>query len=213
MNYMRQVYSTGQYQTCCEFVECQKCFATRLISCIVTSQELIEIREFKDNPTLSNIATVIAVTLSAITPPDGAAQQMIDTILGVLKSTTSWRIRLHTLPLLAVLHYRQLPLLGESSNTRIMDVSRERSLQYEGFTSKDLSISRHCSLVWTTIISRSDKVLVRECQPFDNVLDPQVLTYHIRSALCGVLQCSMRSSIKVLKASITDMTWNHDPRY
>lgn len=90
---------------------------------ILLSQELIEIREFKDNPTLSNIATVIAVTLSAITPPDGAAQQMIDTILGVLKTTTSWRIRLHTLPLLAVLHYRQLPLLGESSNTLIMDVS------------------------------------------------------------------------------------------
>ncbi|KAJ9106278.1 hypothetical protein QFC21_001423 [Naganishia friedmannii] len=121
-------------------------------------QELIEIREFKDNPTLSNIATVIAVTLSAITPPDGAAQQMIDTILGVLKTTTSWRIRLHTLPLLAVLHYRQLPLLGESSNTLIMDA-------------------------------------LFSCLDDDNLEVRQSAC----SALCGVLQCSMRSSIKVLK--------------
>lgn len=86
-------------------------------------QELIEIREFKDDPALSNIATVIAVTLSAVTLPEGVAQQMIDSILSTLRTTTSWRIRLHTLPLLAVLHYRQLPLLGESSNTLIMDVS------------------------------------------------------------------------------------------
>ncbi|KAJ9109876.1 hypothetical protein QFC19_001855 [Naganishia cerealis] len=121
-------------------------------------QELIEIREFKDDPTLSNIATVIAVTLSAVTPPDGVAQQMIDTILAILKTSTSWRIRLHTLPLLAVLHYRQLPLLGESSNTLIMDA-------------------------------------LFQCLDDDNLEVRQIAC----EVLCGVLQCSMRSSIKVLK--------------
>jgi hypothetical protein len=114
-----RVCSTGLFRICCK-CEKQSHVLPHLTS--VCSNELIEIREFKDDPTLSNIATVIAVTLSAVTPPDGVAQEMINTILSILRTTSSWRIRLHTLPLLAVLHYRQLPLLGESSNTLIMDV-------------------------------------------------------------------------------------------
>lgn len=118
---MLRVYLTGPSRICCK-----SSVRTSLTPSTLTfafRYELIEIREFKDDPTLSNIATVIAVTLSAVTPPDGVAQEMINTILSILRTTSSWRIRLHTLPLLAVLHYRQLPLLGESSNTLIMDVS------------------------------------------------------------------------------------------
>ncbi|KAG8953343.1 hypothetical protein FRC04_002753 [Tulasnella sp. 424] len=124
--------------------------------------EIFKMAELNDSSELQLYSSAVLIVLSTISPPREYVEPIIDNLIGAVKSSPSWRIRLSVLPVLQVFYFRNLLNLPDTSVQRVMEVLLE--------------------------CLRDENVEVRETAA---------------KTLSGVIRCSQRQSIPLLKDRFT----------
>ncbi|KAL0950801.1 hypothetical protein HGRIS_007566 [Hohenbuehelia grisea] len=89
---------------------------------IAMMPEMLQMSELSDSTDLQTYSTAVLYVLSALAPSRGDVQRILDIFVTAIKSSTSWRIRLHALPALIVFFYRNLLTITTSDVSRVMDM-------------------------------------------------------------------------------------------
>ncbi|KAK7058314.1 Proteasome activator BLM10 [Paramarasmius palmivorus] len=87
--------------------------------------QIIEMSELSDNPELQNYSTAAQYVLSAVTPLAEYIPVILENFASAIKSSSSWRIRHHTLPAMIVFFYRNLLYIPPEGVSKVMDVLLE----------------------------------------------------------------------------------------
>ncbi|KAG8927366.1 hypothetical protein FRC02_008249 [Tulasnella sp. 418] len=88
--------------------------------------ELFKAAELQDSDELAGRSQMLLVTMCGVTPPLSLVPRLLETIFETVRHSTSWRIRLNTLPILQVCYFRNVPLIEDEMVIRIQDVLSER---------------------------------------------------------------------------------------
>ncbi|ESK98497.1 membrane protein [Moniliophthora roreri MCA 2997] len=111
--------------------------------------EMIQMSELSDNPELQNYSTAAQYVLSAVTPLAEYIPVILDNFASAIKSSSSWRIRHHTLPAMIVFFYRNLLYIPPEGVSKVMDVLLEclgdENVEVREMASKVLSGVVRCS--------------------------------------------------------------------
>lgn len=119
--------------------------------------EIFRMREMTGSDIQSLSSSALLFTTS-INPPVDIVEPLLHSTLTILRESPQWKIRLHALPVLSIIYYRELPLVDEELAALIMDV-------------------------------------LAKCLHDEN----QEVRETASRTLSGVLRCSQRASITVLK--------------
>jgi proteasome activator subunit 4 len=84
--------------------------------------EIFRMSELSDNPELQTHSQAVLYILSAVAPPLKSIEAIGDSFVRAISSSTSWRIRLNSLPTLVVFFYRNLMGISDTSVSKIMDL-------------------------------------------------------------------------------------------
>ncbi|EJD04282.1 uncharacterized protein FOMMEDRAFT_167503 [Fomitiporia mediterranea MF3/22] len=84
--------------------------------------EVLKMTELNDNRELTMYSSGVLFILSAVTPPREYAEMVAQQFITTLRQSSSYKIKLTGLPLLALFYYRNLMSVSEACTTKIMDV-------------------------------------------------------------------------------------------
>ncbi|KAI0296143.1 hypothetical protein BC826DRAFT_1005479 [Russula brevipes] len=84
--------------------------------------EIFRMSEFSDNPELQSHSQAVLYILSAVAPPPESIEAIAGGFVSAISSSTSWRIRLNSLPTLVVFFYRNLMGISNANVSKIMDL-------------------------------------------------------------------------------------------
>lgn len=111
--------------------------------------EILRMSELKDNSELQAYSSAVLYILSAVSPPIEYVALILDNFVLAIKSSTSWKIRLHALPALVVFFYRNLLSISQDGVAKIMDVLldclSDENVEVREMASKVLSGVVRCS--------------------------------------------------------------------
>jgi len=89
---------------------------------IALMPEILRMSELNDNSELQSYSSAVLYILSAVTPPTGYVEAILDNFILGIKSSTSWRVRLHALPALVVFFYRNILSISQDGVAKVMDI-------------------------------------------------------------------------------------------
>ncbi|KDR84826.1 hypothetical protein GALMADRAFT_233236 [Galerina marginata CBS 339.88] len=89
---------------------------------IAMMPEILRMSELNDSSELQAYSSAVLYILSAVTPPTEYIEAILTNFVTAVKSSTSWRIRLHALPALVVFFYRNLLSISQEGVAKLMDV-------------------------------------------------------------------------------------------
>lgn len=105
--------------------------------------------ELNDNTELQSYSSAVLYSLSAVTPPADYIETILEHFVVAVKSSKSWRLRLHALPSLVVFFYRNLLSITTDGVAKVMDVLLEclsdENVEVREMASKVLSGVVRCS--------------------------------------------------------------------
>jgi proteasome activator subunit 4 len=111
--------------------------------------EILRMSELNDSSDLQIYSSAVLYVLSAVAVPDVYVQDILENFVSAIKSSTSWRIRLHALPALVVFFYRNLLSISAEGVTKVMDVLldclADENVEVRQMASKVLSGVVRCS--------------------------------------------------------------------
>ncbi|KAJ7785950.1 hypothetical protein B0H16DRAFT_1488659 [Mycena metata] len=111
--------------------------------------EILRMSELNDSSDLQVYSSAVLYVLSAVAVPDVYVQDILENFVSAIKSSTSWRIRLHALPALVVFFYRNLLSISPEGVTKVMDVLldclADENVEVRQMASKVLSGVVRCS--------------------------------------------------------------------
>ncbi|KAJ7462735.1 armadillo-type protein [Mycena galericulata] len=111
--------------------------------------ELLRMSELNDSSDLQVYSSAVLYVLSAVAVPDVYVPEILENFVSAIKSSTSWRIRLHALPALVVFFYRNLFSISAEGVTKVMgvllDCLADENVEVRSMTSKVLSGVVRCS--------------------------------------------------------------------
>ncbi|KAF7339947.1 hypothetical protein MVEN_01912400 [Mycena venus] len=111
--------------------------------------QILRMSELNDSSDLQVYSSAVLYVLSAVAVPDVYVQDILENFVSAIKSSTSWRIRLHALPALVVFFYRNLLSISAEGVSRVMDVLLEcladENVEVRQMASKVLSGVVRCS--------------------------------------------------------------------
>ncbi|KAJ7071512.1 hypothetical protein C8F01DRAFT_1110832 [Mycena amicta] len=84
--------------------------------------EILRMSELNDSSDLQVYSSAVLYVLSAVAVPDVYVPSILENFVDAIKSSTSWRIRLHALPAFVVFFYRNLLSIPSEGVTKVMDV-------------------------------------------------------------------------------------------
>ncbi|KAF7306621.1 hypothetical protein MIND_00453500 [Mycena indigotica] len=84
--------------------------------------EILRMSELNDSSDLQVYSSAVLYVLSAVAVPDVYVPDILKNFVDAIKSSTSWRIRLHALPALVVFFYRNLLSISSTGVSQVMDV-------------------------------------------------------------------------------------------
>ncbi|KAJ7293229.1 hypothetical protein C8J57DRAFT_19449 [Mycena rebaudengoi] len=113
--------------------------------------EILHMSELNDSSDLQVYSGAVLYVLSAISLPDVYVHEILGNFVTAIKSSTSWRIRLHALPALVVFFYRNLFTISAQKEgvSKVMDVLldclADENVEVRQMASKVLSGVVRCS--------------------------------------------------------------------
>ncbi|TFK41322.1 hypothetical protein BDQ12DRAFT_768249 [Crucibulum laeve] len=111
--------------------------------------EILRMSELNDSPEMQAYSSGVLYILSAVVPPVEYIEAIVENFVTAIKSSTSWRIRLHALPALVVFFYRNLLSISQDGVAKVMDVLldclADENVEVRSMTSKVLSGVVRCS--------------------------------------------------------------------
>jgi proteasome activator subunit 4 len=98
--------------------------------------EIFALRDMNDNQDLQRISGRLLAMITSITPSLELIEPLMDALVSILQSAEvscldpyrvkliiqSWRTKVHCMPVLSLVYYRNLSLLSESCKARALDV-------------------------------------------------------------------------------------------
>ncbi|WVQ81077.1 hypothetical protein IAT38_003199 [Cryptococcus sp. DSM 104549] len=111
--------------------------------------EIFALRELNDNIELAKMAGKLLVMITSITPALDLIDPLISRLTDILQSSSSWRTRIHVMPVLSLVYFRNLSLLSEPCKARCLDVVaaclRDENQEVREMASATLSGFLRCS--------------------------------------------------------------------
>ncbi|KAJ7666470.1 hypothetical protein B0H17DRAFT_1162570 [Mycena rosella] len=111
--------------------------------------EILRMSELNDSSDLQVYSSAVLYVLSAVAVPEEYVQEILNNYVSAIKSSDSWRIRLHALPALVVFFYRNLLSISAEGVTKVMDVLldclADENVEVRQMASKVLSGVVRCS--------------------------------------------------------------------
>jgi len=111
--------------------------------------EILHMSELNDSPELQMYSSAVLYVLSAVMPPVEYVAAILENFVAAIKSSQSWRIRLHALPALVVFFYRNLLTVSQEGVSQVMDVLLDclgdENVEVREMASKALSGVVRCS--------------------------------------------------------------------
>lgn len=105
--------------------------------------------ELNDSSDLQTYSSAVLYVISAVFAPIDHVDIILDNFVTAIKSSTSWRIRLHALPALVVFFYRNLFSISPAGVSKVMDVLldclADENVEVREMASKVLSGIVRCS--------------------------------------------------------------------
>jgi len=111
--------------------------------------EILRMSELNDSAELQKYSSAVLYVLSAVTPPSGYMDVIVDHFLESIKGSASWRIRVKALPALIVFFYRNIMSISHDVTRKIMDglldCLADENIEVREMASKTLSGVVRCS--------------------------------------------------------------------
>ncbi|KIJ68675.1 hypothetical protein HYDPIDRAFT_106916 [Hydnomerulius pinastri MD-312] len=111
--------------------------------------EILKMSELNDNPEVQKYSSAVLQVMSGVYLPPAFAEAVLEKLVEAIHSSTSWRIRLHTLPALVLFFYRNLLMISPSGVSKVLDVLldclADENVEVREMSSKTLSGIVRCS--------------------------------------------------------------------
>ncbi|KAN0100847.1 hypothetical protein V8E55_000831, partial [Tylopilus felleus] len=111
--------------------------------------EILNMSELNDNPELQKYSSAVLEVMSGVYLPATYAEAVLEKLVEAIQFSKSWRIRLHTLPVLVMFFYRNLLMISPTGVSKVMDVLLEclgdENVEVREMSSKTLSGIVRCS--------------------------------------------------------------------
>ncbi|KLO18849.1 hypothetical protein SCHPADRAFT_819201 [Schizopora paradoxa] len=152
--------------------------------------EILRFSELRNNPELSELATLVLDRICAVIPPKEFVAPVIDVFLNALKSPMPWRLHLNALTFLNMFHFRQHILVGKDKLPEILDVVigclEEKSFEVQDMAARSLSdILRISGSTYITALKTRFEEAISGAKPEDSE-SPEFKT-SIRSLHANIL--------------------------
>jgi len=173
--------------------------------------------ELNDSSELQTYSSSVLYILSAVTPPVEYIGAILDNFVAAVKSSTSWRIRLHALPALVVFFYRNLLSISQEGVAKVMDVLldclSDENVEVREMASKVFSGVIRCSQRQSIIPLKTRFVKLARKTPLPPRRDPSY-TESLRilhSAILGICALieSLPYSVEPWMPSLTEVLAPH----
>jgi len=179
--------------------------------------EILRMSELNDSSELQTYSSSVLYILSAVTPPVEYIGAILDNFVAAIKSSTSWRIRLHALPALVVFFYRNLLSISQEGVAKVMDVLldclSDENVEVREMASKVFSGVIRCSQRQSIIPLKTRFVKLARKTPLPPRRDPSY-TESLRilhSAILGICALieSLPYSVEPWMPSLTEVLAPH----
>ncbi|ORY33092.1 putative membrane protein [Naematelia encephala] len=111
--------------------------------------EIFELRELNDNPDLQRTCGRLLAMITSITPSLDLIGPLMDGLISILQNSQSWRTKMHCMPVLSLVYFRNLALISETCKAKCLDVVaaclRDSNQEVREMASATLSGFLRCS--------------------------------------------------------------------
>nr|XP_018259276.1 proteasome activator subunit 4 [Kwoniella dejecticola CBS 10117]OBR81434.1 proteasome activator subunit 4 [Kwoniella dejecticola CBS 10117] len=83
---------------------------------------IFELRDLNDNADLQRTAGRLLAVITSITPALDLIEPLMASLISILQDSTSWRTKMHSMPVLSLVYFRNLSLLSEPCKAKCLDV-------------------------------------------------------------------------------------------
>lgn len=84
--------------------------------------EIFDLREMNDNIEMQSNAGRLLALITSITPAFSLIEPLMYQLISILQNSTSWRTKMHCMPVLSLTYFRNLSLLSEPCKAKCLDV-------------------------------------------------------------------------------------------
>nr|XP_019009928.1 proteasome activator subunit 4 [Kwoniella pini CBS 10737]OCF48709.1 proteasome activator subunit 4 [Kwoniella pini CBS 10737] len=110
---------------------------------------IFELRELNDNVDLQRLTGKLLAFIPSITPALDLIEPLMASLISILQDSTSWRTKIHSMPVLSLVYFRNLSLLSEPCKAKCLDVVsaclRDPNQEVREIASSTLSGFLRCS--------------------------------------------------------------------
>jgi len=147
----------------------------------------------EDSIDLAARAAMLLIRMNAVPMPKHTIASVLRSIVDVIRTSESWKVRLYALPGLQVLYFRQLPSLSDETVDEILSVLEESLIdevvEVRQAASETLSGILRCSSR-TSVLALKDRFVLRaEATPIPLRSSPSFATA-VRTVHSGILGVS-----------------------
>ncbi|OCF42973.1 proteasome activator subunit 4 [Kwoniella heveanensis CBS 569] len=83
---------------------------------------IFELRDLNDNVDLQRTAGRLLAVITSITPALDLIEPLMGALISILQNSSSWRTKMHSMPVLSLVYFRNLSLLSEPCKAKCLDV-------------------------------------------------------------------------------------------
>ncbi|WVQ63803.1 uncharacterized protein L199_001958 [Kwoniella botswanensis] len=83
---------------------------------------IFELRDLNDNADLQRTAGRLLAVITSITPALDLIEPLMGSLISILQNSSSWRTKMHSMPVLSLVYFRNLSLLSEPCKAKCLDV-------------------------------------------------------------------------------------------
>jgi proteasome activator subunit 4 len=179
--------------------------------------EIFRMSELNDSSDLQTYSSAVLYILSAVTPPADFIESILDSFVVAVKSSTSWKIRLHSLPALVVFFYRNLLSISQDGVAKVVDVLldclSDENVEVREMASKVFSGVVRCSQRQSIIPLKNRFVALAKKTPLPPRRDPSYaeslkILHSAILGICALIE-SLPYSVEPWMPSLTEVLAPH----
>ncbi|WWD21364.1 hypothetical protein CI109_105848 [Kwoniella shandongensis] len=111
--------------------------------------EIFELRDLNDNVDLQRTSGRLLAVITSITPALDLIEPLMEKLISILQNSSSWRTKMHSMPVLSLVYFRNLALLSEPLKAKCLDAVsaclRDPNTEVREMASATLSGFLRCS--------------------------------------------------------------------
>ncbi|EJU01100.1 hypothetical protein DACRYDRAFT_22883 [Dacryopinax primogenitus] len=154
--------------------------------------ELFRMLIMEDSTDLAARSAMLLIRMNGVPMPRNTLSSVLSTLFDVIRTSTSWKVRLYAIPGLQVLYFRQLPSLSDETVEDILSVLEESLMdevvEVRQAASDTLSGILRCSSRHSVISFKDRFVFRAEATPIPPRSDPNfaIAVRTVHSAILGI---------------------------